>query len=292
MPIFPFDDEEERRRRMLSPPAIDMMGELDAARRPTVLPEISTARPGLSAPSPVTPPPPPINRQSRFGEMQEAKDAYLEKTPGRGRSALTGALQSFLGGGGLVGAAFGAARGAIDPRGQREQEFNQKIRPQIQERFGAEDQERAMVRQAEQDALNNQYRTAQIGAINRSNMPPPPRQPSYSSASGLGIYNQQTGQVTTPAPPQQPREPAPNYEFDVDRLPYNINNPAERKKYESLPRGKRVKPEKAGGGGKAKKEAKVVSLSQVEKAADEHFGGDTSEAEAAFVRKGYRVVGK
>lgn len=246
MPIFPYDDEEERRRRLGAGQPFDLMGELDAARRPAVLPEISTASPGmLSSAAPGALPPPTINRQSRFGEMQEARDAYLEKTPGRGRSALTGALQSFLGGGGLAGAAFGAARGAIDPRGQREEEFNRKIRPQIAERFAFEDADRAAQRQAGEDEVNAAYKTAQIGALNRSNQPPPPRQPSFGNAPGLGIFNEQTGQVTTPAPAPQPRELAPRPVIN-DRGEY-VDFNAETKA------GRKVKafqkPKASGGGG-------------------------------------------
>jgi hypothetical protein len=102
---------------------------------------------------------------TRGEQLGEAKDVYLQGTPGRGKSALLGAARGFLGGGGLAGAITGAASGAIDPRGLREQEFNRRIRPQILERFGLEDQERAQAREAEESAINNEYKRAQIGEI-------------------------------------------------------------------------------------------------------------------------------
>ena len=108
-------------------------------------------------------------RISRGEEYGGAKAEFMAKTPGRGKSALTGALQGFLRGGGLAGAATGAIYGAADPRGLREQEFNRTRRPQLLERFALEDQDRAAARQAEQDALNNQYKQAQIGEIGSQN---------------------------------------------------------------------------------------------------------------------------
>ena len=106
-----------------------------------------------------------VPEPTRYDELQEAKNAYLQKTPGRGKSALLGAVRSFLGGGGLVGAAMGAAGGAIDPRGLQEQEFNRKIRPQIYERFGFEDQDRAMQVAAVKAAAERAVQQAQIANI-------------------------------------------------------------------------------------------------------------------------------
>lgn len=291
MAIFPYEDEEERRRRRLSPPnpVMDLaMGELESSRRPPVLPGIETARPGMSSMgAPNTLPPPTINRQSRGDEMAEARGAYLEKTPGRGKSALTGALQAFLGGGGLAGAAMGGLAGAVDPRGLREQQFNRRIRPQIEERFRYEDADRAAVRQAEQDALNNQYRTAQIGELEsqayKNRLPPPAPPETFENASGLGIYNKRTGQVTTPAPPPQPRELAPRPVVN-DRGEY-VDFNAETKA------GRKVKAfqKPKATGGKAKEEKKVVGMDRIRQYMKD-TGKSRTEAIADAIRDGYQVV--
>ncbi len=284
-------DEEERKRRSGLPTEED-----DYTTPPPALPEISTGRPPMMAagsPGSVTPSTFSSRRPSRLEEMNEAKDVYMQKTPGRGRAALLGGLQALgqsnpqdfgsavgQGIGGLIG-------GLINPRGVREQQFNQRVRPQIMERFGAEDAERAATRQAEQDALNTDLKRAQIGATNRQNMPAQPRPPA-PIRSDRGLYDPQAGRIIpgTEPLPAAPRELAPRPVLNErgEYVDFNAETKAGRKVKAFQ------KPKASGGGGKAKKEQKVVSRTQVEKAADEHFGGDDSEAAAAFVRKGYRIV--
>src|SRR5262249_36200101 len=109
---------------------------------PPYLPDVAAPNPQPlpTSKEPSTISPPPLSRPSRAQEMNEARDVYLKQTPGRFKSAAKGALEGFLGGGGLIGAGMGAIYGAADPRGLRESEFNQRVRPQILERFGYEDQ--------------------------------------------------------------------------------------------------------------------------------------------------------
>lgn len=258
------------------------------ASRPLPPPGIPGGAPsgGMLGPGPIEPPAPALTRGS---QMYNARADYRDEAPGRGKSALKGALQGFLSGGGLAGALTGGVYGAADPRGLREMEFNQKVRPKIAERFAYEDQDRAAQRQGQQDAVEGEYKQAQIGALNRSNLPAPPKPPSYSNAPGMGILNEQTGQITTPAPPQQPRELAPHYDYDVDHLPYNLNNPQERKRYESLPRGKRVKPEKPAAPKEPKKvDRGYVSMDRIRKYMRDNKVSK-SEAITDALNDGYKV---
>lgn len=168
---FLYDDEE--RKRLLTPPINP-----DAAlpRRPLSappLPETPRTMPGLPPPSPLPevaapnvslpargkpnalPGPPnemePFEPPSRYTQVQAEKEGYLRGTPGRGKSSLKGALRGFVRGlgtgqglgGGIGGAITGAAQGAIDPRGLREAEFQERELPKLYERFAFEDADRA-----------------------------------------------------------------------------------------------------------------------------------------------------
>jgi len=186
MPLFglPAFDAPRRRRRspFLTPPInpeADMSDNLadDAPELPDLPPN---PRPMLPPPSgiPGGVEPPPYSPQdslgppTRYQRYEAEKQGYMRGRPVRLKSALTGALQG-LTAGGPGGALTGAAYGALDPRRVREVEFNQRIRPQIQERFGYEDQQRAQQRQAEADALNEELRRAQIGELGRRGQPKP-----------------------------------------------------------------------------------------------------------------------
>lgn len=274
--LLPYDDEEERRRRGLPLP-------------PPALPPSPTPLPTRGNPDTLPSPMPSLRPPGRGEQINEARDVYMLGTPGRGKSAAKGALQAFLGGGGLLGAGLGAISGAVDPRGLREQEFNTRVRPQILERFSLEDADRAAAQAAEDRQLNSAYRTAQIGELNRRGIlePPKPRQPIRSDR---GLYDLDAGRIipgTEPLPPA-PRQLNPNFEYDVDRLPYNLNDPAERKKFELLPRSKRVKPEKTGTA-KPKEKQKFVPLSKIrEYAKQKGISRDQAEAEARA--DGYTIV--
>lgn len=199
--LLPYD-EEERRKRLLTPginpnaplppvpaprpipvprggiPGGAPTGPIPGAPRPSTLPELDPLPPeaerallSSAAPIPNTPIA-PINRPSRYEELSEAKDVYLQGTPGRGRSAGLGALRGVgpglqAGGlaGGLGGLVAGALGGLINPRRLREMEFDERVKPEIFERFGMEDAERALQAQAAKqtaDAAMNRMQMANM----------------------------------------------------------------------------------------------------------------------------------
>lgn len=204
MPIFPYDNEEERRRRMLTPGINGSLPEIALPKRPLAPP---AGMPG-AIPAPDYNPP-DMAPPSRYQRLQAEKQGYMRGTPGRGKSALTGALEGFLGGGGLVGAATGAVYGAAAPKQFRERQFEQYKKPQLLEQFAYEDADRAAARQAEQDVLNNQYRTAQIGELEsqayKNRLPPPAPRP-ITVGPGATAVNPTTGKpvFSAPAAPERP----------------------------------------------------------------------------------------
>jgi hypothetical protein len=176
---------------------------------------------------------PTPGRQTRKQELDEARDVYLLGTPGRKKSGLIGALlgglQGLASGNGLGGAVGGALAGGVtglaSPKTIREQQFNAQVRPKILEGFAYEDADRAMQRQAAGDAIDAQYKQAQTRALDRSNLP---KGPSFGNAPGIGIFNEQTGVVTTPAPPREDKRKG------VDGNYYDLNNPKEKAEFEAL----------------------------------------------------------
>jgi len=203
MPIFglPFDPEELRRRALtpginpnapsplpnipapnprmplpVRPPEAVMSTRMPGPPGSSPLPETAMGRPNLPLPAPGIPGGtgmPPIKQPTRADQYREAKDVYMMGTPGRGKSALLGALQGGLRGlaqGGLGGAAGGALGGAlgggVNPRGLREAEFNQRVRPEILEGFTMEDQDRAGRIQAAKAAAEQAMTQAQLENIN------------------------------------------------------------------------------------------------------------------------------
>lgn len=285
--LLPYDDEEELRRRkpiMLQPPRDpNAPPELpEPPARPRMLPPPSPEIPGGAMPSPAS------RRPGRAAEVAEARDVYMQGTPGRGSSALTGFLQG-LGRGGIGGGIAGAATGAISPRTVRRQQFRQEIQPQIAERFAFEDQERAAQRQAEQDALNDEFKRAQIGATNRSNLPrplPPPRPVS----SPRGLYDPTSGGIIpgTEPLPAPPRELAPRPVLNErgEYVDFNAETKAGRKVKAFQ------KPKASGGGGgaaKPKAGKKVADMDMIRKYMKD-TGSSRSKAIADAIRDGYQVV--
>jgi hypothetical protein len=223
---FPFSIPDWRRRRLAetdetmlpdvnpynpynpgggeTPPALP--APMDPRSVPMTAP---AAPPGVGSPGPT-----PIAPQSRYGELQEAKDVYLKGTPGRFKSAALGGLRGLgpglASGGGLAGALGGAVGGAIgggiNPRGEREMEFEERVRPKIYERFGFEDLERASARQAQTNALDDERKRAEIGRLNR---------PQRMNVQGLGVVDPITGEVIARAPER--RAPA-RFEWTSDGL--------------------------------------------------------------------------
>lgn len=146
-----------------------------------MLPDLAspTTTPSLIPSPPPNVPAPTLARPSRYDEKNEAKEVYLKGTPGRVKSGFLGALrgvaQGLATGGGLGaalgGAVAGGAGGAIDPRGLREQQFNERILPQIEERFKYEDAARAAQRedQAARIAAERALREDQTARVNIAN---------------------------------------------------------------------------------------------------------------------------
>lgn len=284
--LLPYDDDEEELRRrkpiMLTPPRDpNAPPELpEPTPRPRMLPPPSPEIPGGAMPSP-----PLAGPRGRGAEVAEARDVYMQGTPGRGKSALTGFLQG-LGRGGIGGGIAGAATGAISPRTVRRQQFRQEIQPQIAERFAFEDQERARQRQAEQDALNDEFKRAQIGATNRSNLPrplPPPR-PMSTPRGALNVETNTIIPGTEPLP-TPPRELAPRPVLN-ERGEYEDFNAATKA-------GRKIKafqkPKATGGGGKAKAGKKVADMDMIRKYMKD-TGSSRSKAIADAIRDGYQVV--
>lgn len=285
------DDEYDQ--FMVDDPGADPMPALPDLRPPRPVPLAGPNGAPYEAPR-ATPP----FRQSRGAEMAEARDVYLQGAPGRGKSALKGALLGGLRGlaqgglgGALGGAVGGALGGGVNPRGLREQEFNQQIRPRIQERFGYEDQAAQAQRQAEQDELNNQFKLAQINATNRSNLPRPVRPPALMNTPG-GVLDPETRTIV-PGTQPQPKEKETPYSkgFGRNRKTgrlgyYNVRDKQEAAEYDPAPPLSRPRTP---GAPKAKKEGKFVSITQVRKAAEEN-GISESDASTAFRSKGYTIV--
>jgi hypothetical protein len=251
--------DETRRRRALTPPNLPVPNRRPMSSAPALPPVPRTmpgAAPPIASPLPETgtpnglpmrtsgapgaipgpasqgSAPPPLPRQD---QMQLEKANYLAKAPGRLKSALVGGLRSFGPGlasgglaGGLGGLAAGALYGGIDPRGLREQQFNEQEKPKIYERWGLEDAETARQTATERAARENMMAEAQIANIgsqigarnaaqnqlivipegsaavnsrtgqlkyaNPRNQPPP------YAAAGPRIFDKRTGQITAESP--------------------------------------------------------------------------------------------
>lgn len=155
-------------------------GPMPGSPRPSTLPELSPLPPdahrALTATAPPIPDAPmaPLSRRpSRYEELGEAKDVYLKGTPGRFKSGVMGALRGAAAGlasggglgGALGGAVAGGAFGGIHPRGAREMEFNERIRPQIMERFAFEDADSAARMAAEKALREDRMSRANLANI-------------------------------------------------------------------------------------------------------------------------------
>lgn len=247
MAILPFFDDEERKRLALTPGIGGNLPDVEMPRRPGILsgprgPGAPSRMPGAPPPSPLPetaiperlpmatpgmlPRPamsgnPTIAPLSRPERLKMDEDTYVNAAPGRWKSgllnALRGGLQGLATGGGLGaalgGAISGGALGAINPRLAQRANYQQNIRPQILGEFAAEDAERAAMQAGEDRQLNNAYKTAQIGALNRQNMPQAPKGNDYQY-SPLGIFNTRTGQVTTAALPKPPTANDPKLDIE------------------------------------------------------------------------------
>jgi hypothetical protein len=291
--IAPAFDEENRRRirpRPGPPPILPDVSRPEVAMTPPTMP------PRLGAPGPYRP--------SRYDELNEAKGAYLEKTPGRFKSGLLGALRGFAGGGGLGGAITGGVAGAVDPRGLREQQFNQRIRPQIEDRFRFEDMERAQQAQeasAQRQGVFDQAKLAEMGAdidlkrsqAEKNRMPAPVKAPPPQYK--LGRHNK-TGQFRwyNAADPELASEHTPHVNQPAQPSRFVVNERGEYVDVAAEQRaGRKVKafqrPRAPKAAPKAKAEKKYAAITDV-RAYAESKGISESQAATAFKEKGYQIV--
>ena len=294
MAIFPYDEED-----YLTP---GFNPNLPRRRRPAlperVMPGVSVGGApniGPAAP-PVNPNPSPLPEfrpgMSRADEYSGRKAEYMAGTPGRGKSALKGALQGFLGGGGLIGAGLGAAEGAIDPRALREQEFNRRVRPQILERFGFEDQDRAAQAAAQKAQQEQELNQARIGELesqtykNRLPAPVPVQRPRPPVHSDRGLYDPETNRIipgTEPLPKEE-KPPAAHWARDASGNYVDLNAPENKgRKVRGYDRPREPKAPKEG--------KKVVPMTTIREAVKASGGKmTTSEVKAKFIEQGYRIV--
>ena len=225
MPLFPIFDDE--RRRLLTPginpnaPLPDL-----PTRRPAILPP--AGNPGDMTPPSYTPE--DYSQPTRSQRYEAEKQAYMRTTPGRGKSALTGALQGFAQGG-LPGAIFGGISGAADPRALREQQFNQRRRPQILERFGMEDQDRTAQLAGQKTQQEYEYNQARINDLNRQHLPQMAKPRAPISAPGRGLYDLDAGQIIpgTEPLPRTERPLAPHW-VETDKGYVDLNAPENKGK--------------------------------------------------------------
>lgn len=241
-------------------------------------------------------------RQSRYGEMQEAKDVYLKGTPSRRKSLLLGALKGGLtglaSGGGLGGAIGGAvaggAVGGISPRTLRRQQFETEIAPQIQERWGYEDYESAARAQAEDRMMKRRQAESGIALqesqIERNRRPPAtsPRAPQFrlgrdKRTGELEYYNLNDPQdVQNFEPAEFEQQPSSRWVRDASGNYIDLNAPENK--------GRRVRGyDRPRAPRQPKAEKKYASIDDVREAA-EQANMTVSRMKAKFIEKGYTVV--
>jgi hypothetical protein len=283
----------------------------EEGRTPVALPETSMPTRPTPLPMPGTPPGgvmrgPAINRQSRYDEMQEAKDVYLQGTPGRLKSGLLGAFRGGLQGlatgqglgGALGGAVAGAGFGAINPRGQREMQFNEQVRPKIAERWGYEAQDAAAQRQAaidEQNALMNRGRLAEIEAgIDLKQSEAEKNRRPIASPVGLKLgTNRKTGRLEW----YDARNPNTAGNFDPYTKPetqQKVFRPNERGEYVDVAAetaaGRKVKAyQRPRAAAKPKEGKKTIAITDLRAWAEEN-NMTTDQAGAKWRADGYTVT--
>jgi hypothetical protein len=232
-------------------------------------------------------------KQSRYDYLNAGADEsgnIPRSLGGTLKSAGLGMLSGFARGGvagGLGGAAGGAAGALINPRGAREQQFETFQRPRLEEsealRRYKEDRERKLAG----ERLDARYKEAQIGKLGvetletqektrQSMIPKPPARitPNYRIVDVNGKpewrdLNQPENQGKAPFfKPPEPKSYAPHWIDDVEGRQYNLNDPAERKRWDSLPRSKRVKPRAASGQFTSEAKEKTLAATKARAATD------------------------
>lgn len=282
-----FDDRRKLRPRPSLPPE---------------LPDIEDPEPmPMTAPGGFFGRPTPYRQPSRAEEMSEARNVYNQKQPGRLKAGLLGALQTVGAGGAQdLGQAFGQGIGGfvgglINPRGVRNRQFEQQIRPQIEERFQLEDRERALRASEAKDQQDAEFQQARIADINsqirtrEAPKPIPRRQPIRSDR---GLYDPDAGAIIpgTEPLPAAPKVPAPQLKFGRDKRGrftwYNAADKLEAAEHTPMPPA--FAQPKAKAAAKPKKQPKNIGISDVRAYAEENKLTE-SQAIAKFANDGWTV---
>jgi hypothetical protein len=303
MPIFnlgpdPFNPDAKKRKAIELPNLTD--GKVDPPPRPMEAPASMADPRAITVEAPV---------KDRYHQWYDTRADYLDKTPGRWKSGLLGSLSGFLQGigsggglaGGLGGAISGGAYGAIAPRKLREAQFNAQVMPKLQQRWQFEDQDRTRQMQQGQFDQESQYnaaRTANVqadtalkGAETTKALRPPtpaakPQEWKLGRNKATGQFKWYDAADSTQAGEHDAYVKPDDYQpvFRVDNKGNYVDVKA------AAAKGQPVKAfQKPQGAPKPKEEKKFVSRSQVRKAAAENNINE-SDAAAAFVSKGYRIV--
>lgn len=220
-------------------------------------------------------------------------------------SAAGGALRG-LGGGGLGGAIGGAIgggiTGAVNPRGFQEQRFRAQALPRLQERWALEDQDRLAQRQADNDALNDQYRQAQMANLGAetdlrlsqaaaARLPRPVKGPTPEWKLGTNRRTGQRGyynaadekQAADYDPYVEEKGYAPHW-VETDKGYVNLNAPGvDPSKVRKLQRPKAARE------AKPKEDIPTIPLSEVRRIAEQE-GVSVDRVKARLISKRIKVV--
>lgn len=145
---------------------------------PAPRPSMPTSVPDADIPGGRLPVGPIAGPRSRAEEMQEARDVYRSGPVPQGFGArlksaivpaITGAVRGYAqtgdAGGAIGGLLGGGGIAALSPKTQRAMDFEQQIKPQILERYGLEDQQAQADAAARREALDQEYRRAQLNEM-------------------------------------------------------------------------------------------------------------------------------
>lgn len=297
--LFPNDeDAEARRKRILmlaqggdpnQDPGLDtdfpkrelppVDGNIDSATPPPVAAAATGSRPRFSDPV----------RQGReeFVYRDADPSGRVPRTFGgtlkaAGVGALTGLGRGGIAGG-LGGAAAGAIQGIVSPRRAREAEFEMFKRPGIEESEAYKRHAEERERKLRGEQLDTRVKEATIGNLDsqaKARMIPKPQaqrttdfravdingQPAFRDLKAPG--NENLKPYFKPPEPKEPKSYAPHWIDDNDGNQYNLNDPAERKRYDSLPRSKKVKPRAASGQFTSERKEKDIAATKARAATD------------------------
>jgi hypothetical protein len=267
-----------------------------------VAPEVRTREAALPAFNPT---------MTRSDEYRGLRDEYLANTPGRKKSGLIGALlgglQGLASGNGLGGAIGGALAGgtfgAINPRGLREQQFEQTVMPRLERQWKMEDMDvdrRQAGLKAAQDTQFHDARLKQIGADVEESQARvrklgEPAAPDFMNTP-RGTMNKATQQIVpgTETLPDRERVFTPQLKFGKSRKTgrlgwYDATNEAKAEDYIPMPEPRSFAPRAAGRGGSGGRDTRameraVAEFNQTKRALEKATAANDS-AQAAGLRK-------